>query len=399
MNKHKIDYSAYPEIKWLNPYEALYYQEKRDALLAPFHESALFKGTKPFLKGISKGCELCGQGLWSCLFIASKCNATCFYCPTAQNSNDVPESQGLTFETAASYAGYINYFGFKGVGFSGGEPLLVAEKVLAYTTELRKTCNSDLYIWMYTNGLLASKKIFSQLGKAGINEVRFDIGATDYNLDAIEKARGYIQNLTIEIPAVPEETELLKKLLPQMVDAGITNLNLHQIRLTPYNVKKLATRNYTYIAAEQPIVLESELAALEIMNYAREKSIPIGINYCSFFFKNRFQKAGYFKRIATSLGINEAEISEKGFIRNLNANELTYDGIRLSDNGNQQGELKPLILNHKCYNYQRSNAFHVKLSGKEYSEILPEIANCIPISQVAFDIWMHEFIEKGLREY
>jgi hypothetical protein len=146
INKHKIDYSAYSEIKWLNPYEAVYYQEKRDAMLASFKEKALFKDTKPFFNGISTGCKLCGHGLWSCLFITSKCNATCFYCPTAQNTNDLPETQGLTFETAESYAEYVKYFKFKGVAFSGGEPLLAVDKILAYTSELRKTYDPDLYM-------------------------------------------------------------------------------------------------------------------------------------------------------------------------------------------------------------------------------------------------------------
>ena len=70
-----------------------------------------------------------------------------------------------------------------------------------------------------------------------------------------------------------------------MIKAGVTNLNLHQLRLTKYNAPKLLKHNYTYIHAEQPIVLESELAALEILDFARSENLKIGINYCSFFFK------------------------------------------------------------------------------------------------------------------
>ncbi len=50
-----------------------------------------------------------------------------------------------------------------------------------------------------------------------------------------------------------------------MIKAGVSNLNLHQLRLTKHNAEKLAKRNYTFIPAEQPIVLESELAALDIL--------------------------------------------------------------------------------------------------------------------------------------
>jgi pyruvate formate-lyase activating enzyme-like uncharacterized protein len=399
MNKHKVTYSAYPELQWLNPYEAAIYQDKRDELLASFNDSALFKGTKPFYKGLSQGCQRCGEGLWSCLFIASKCNANCFYCPTAQNSSAMPESQGLTFETAEAYAEYVQHFKFKGVGFSGGEPLLEADKVIAYTKQLRRSCDSDLYIWMYTNGILASEEIFSQLGEAGINEVRFDIGATHFKLDAIAKARDHIQNLTIEIPAVPEETELLKKLLPKMVDAGVTNLNLHQMRLTPYNVKKLIKHNYTYVAAEQPIVLESELAALEIMNYAKENNLSIGINYCSFFFKSRFQKAGFRKMMAQILGPKEALITENGYIRNKLTNALIYEGISLGNQGDLMGVFSSLNLQHKSYDYQNIDALRLNLTEQSDEKLSLIEPGKFPEDPSEFNIWRHEYIENGLREY
>jgi len=399
INKHKITYRVFPEIKWLTPYETAFYQEKRDALLSPFNSSALFKGTKPYYRSLSQGCQRCGQGLWSCLFIASKCNANCFYCPTAQNSNAMPESQGLIFETPEAYAEYVQHFKFKGVGFSGGEPLLVADKVIAYTKELRKTCDTDLYIWMYTNGILASEKICAQLGEAGINEMRFDIGATNFKLDSIANARTYIQNLTIEIPAVPEETELLKNLLPKMVEAGVTNLNLHQMRLTPYNVKKLIKHNYTYIPAEHPIVLESELAALEIMNYAKENDIPIGINYCSFFFKHRFQKAGFRKMMAQTLGPKDALITENGYIRKELSNVLSYENISITNQGNLKGLVSSLNLKHKSYDYQNADVLKVNLMEHKNEELFLIEPKDIPENSVAFDIWNHDYIENGLREY
>jgi pyruvate formate-lyase activating enzyme-like uncharacterized protein len=252
---------------------------------------------------------------------------------------------------------------------------------------------------MYTNGILATKKIFAQLGEVGINEMRFDIGATDYKLDAIKKAREYIQNITIEIPAVPEEIELMKKLLPKMVEVGVTNLNLHQMRLTPYNVKKLIKHNYTYIAAEQPIVLESELAALDLMNYAKANSIPIGINYCSFYFKNRFQKAGYRRIVTRALSCLKTEITEKGFIRKKLSDGVAYDGILLKECGKLHGDFKTLDLLHKRYDYMQSNAFQLNITDNQFNTLISADSNTIPLTKQGFAIWMHEKIESGLREY
>lgn len=293
LNKNKEKFSGFEPINWLNPYQAIDFQFKRDLMTQQHNSSVLFKGTKPYYKHISKGCNICGKGKWSCLFITGKCNANCFYCPSEQNLEGIPSSQGLTFYNPVEYADYINYFNFKGVSFSGGEPLMVSEKVMDYLQAIRKHCDPNIYTWMYTNGILADRKVFKKLAALKLNEVRFDIGATSYSLEKIKMAKGIIDNLSIEIPAIPEHKDEILALLPEMVSAGVKNLNLHQLRLTAYNAPKLLKRNYTYMAAEKPIVIESELTALEIIEHARKEKINIGINYCSFFYKNRFQSNEY----------------------------------------------------------------------------------------------------------
>jgi uncharacterized protein len=403
VNKNKSNFAEYPNIKWLNSYKAIEAQEKRGKLMSALADSLLFKGTKPIHRQISEGCKLCGQGLWSCLFITNKCNANCFYCPSAQLQDEVPATQSLTFETAESYADYINFFGFKGLSFSGGEPLLFFDRTLHYLKTIRKMCSPDLYIWMYTNGILASENKFKELADAGLNEIRFDIGATRYRLDKVHLAIGIIPNVTVEIPAVPEEKEKLKQFLPKLIEAGVTNLNLHQLRLTKHNAPKLLKRNYTFIQAEQPVALESELAALEIVQFAREKNLKIGINYCSFLFKNRFQLAGFRRMLAKALATPGSDITEKGFIRDLSENSIGYKVLTISEikpTGNIFAELQ---LPHKTCFVKTETAMKNQLldsQSKIYVENLIQNEPVeIPENDLLFKIWQMEYIEKGLREY
>ncbi|NJO90757.1 MAG: radical SAM protein, partial [Chloroflexia bacterium] len=401
INKNKSAYSAWPQLKWLNTYTALDFQVLRDGLLKLAGSSTLFKGTKPYYRHISKGCNLCGQGLWSCLFITGKCNASCFYCPASQVVDEVPTSQGLSFPTAASYAEYVSYFKYKGVSFSGGEPLLFAHRVIEYLREVRIKCSPDIYTWLYTNGIVATEAIFKRLAEFHLNEVRFDIGATGYNLDKIKYAKGFIPNITIEIPAVPEEKERIKALLPEMIKAGVSNLNLHQLRLTSYNVGKLSKRDYTYIPAEKPIVLESELTALEIINYAHEQNLEIGINYCSFFFKNRFQAVGYRKMIANGLGIPPDRVSSRGFERELNDKEIRYYAIKMADEGTLTENPGLLSLENKKYDFRKDLIYCKQFDNEngcsQTKSIISQEPSEIPSEQNLFEIWMHEYIEKGLR--
>ena len=403
VNKNKTEFAAYPNIKWLNHYQAEKAQKKRNQLTEKLANNWLFNETKPFYRQISKGCSLCGQGTWSCLFITGKCNAKCFYCPTSQESDGIPTSQNLHFETPESYAEYINYFKFKGVSFSGGEPLLFFDRTLQYLEQIRKDCSPDIYIWMYTNGILADEEKFRKLAAAGLNEVRFDIGATNFSLKNIAFARGIIPNITIEIPAVPEEKEKLKQLLPEMIKAGVTNLNLHQLRLTKYNAPKLLKHNYTFIHAEQPVVLESELAALEILDFARENKFVIGINYCSFFFKNRFQKAGFRNQIAKALAAPGEIITEKGFIREYTENKIEYKAMVIFDKEPPQLNATELALKHKSYQVKSETALKpVVIDGELKNcidEFLPKKTNEFPNDEILFKIWQMEKIETGLREY
>jgi len=401
VNQNKSEYAAYPEINWLNPYQAEALTEQREKLLSGFHENALFGGTKPYYGSISPGCQRCGQGQWSCLFITGKCNAGCFYCPTPQNSDDTPTTQGLTFGSAKSYAQYIKHWGYTGVSFSGGEPLLFFERTLEYIREV-KNINPAAYIWMYTNGILFTKEKARLLAEAGLNEIRFDIGATQYKLDKVALANGIIENVTIEIPAVPEEKDTLLTLLPAMAEHGVKYLNLHQLRLTPHNVKHIVKRGYTIIPAEKPLVLESELAALEILHNARKNAIPLGINYCSFHFKHRYQKAGFRKMAAKAL-IPDAEVTENGYVRNNAMDNIGYYQLAVTNTEAPSGNSKLYEkegLKIWCDLHQVSEIPAIPGKTVTNNSLLYKTQFQLPPDdETDFKIWQMECIEQGFREY
>lgn len=165
-------------VNWLSPYLAGEFEETRKRYIARAGAALNwdFLRTKPWVGSLSPGCRLCGEGQWSCLFITGMCNAHCFYCPASQGKDETPQTQRLLFEEPEAYARYINWFGFKGVSFSGGEPLMVFDRTLRSIETIRRLCPPDVYIWMYTNGILGSEAKFKKLALAGIDEIRFDLG-------------------------------------------------------------------------------------------------------------------------------------------------------------------------------------------------------------------------------
>ena len=139
--------------------EAIAIDRERERLLHLLSNrvSHSFKGNKIYRGALSSGCLACAKGTWSCVFIHDKCTTDCFFCPGKQKAagRNSASAEGVAFFSPDDYADYIDKFGFKGVGFSGGEPLLVFDKLVMYIENIRKKSGNDVYIWMYSNGNLA----------------------------------------------------------------------------------------------------------------------------------------------------------------------------------------------------------------------------------------------------
>ena len=63
---------------------------------------------------------------------------------------------------------------------------------------------------MYTNGTLATEENLKALGEAGLDELRFNLGASnasDKVIEAIATAKKYIRYVGIETPMTPEYFE------------------------------------------------------------------------------------------------------------------------------------------------------------------------------------------------
>ncbi|MFO7911044.1 MAG: radical SAM protein, partial [Desulfotignum sp.] len=314
---------TYDTMTWLTPESAQAASRVRENLITEIfaHQGKgpewRFAQTKLFTHGISPGCDFCGNGDWSCLFINGICNASCFYCPSTQNRKGLPMTNSLEFKTPNDYVDYVRRFGIRAVSFSGGEPLMTFERVVQYLKVLRAKITDHLYIWMYTNGLLVTEDKLKILADNGLDEIRFDISADHYRLDALKKAVGIIPCVTVEIPAIPEDLENTRQVIKQLYDEGVNYLNLHQLRCTPYNLPRLIKRGYTFVHGPRATVLETELTALELMRYALENNIPLPINYCSFAFRHQFQRAGAFTRNALLVKAPYQDITATGHIRTM----------------------------------------------------------------------------------
>ncbi|HOX54091.1 MAG: 4Fe-4S cluster-binding domain-containing protein [Candidatus Omnitrophica bacterium] len=324
---------AYSNMKWLTDEQAEDANQEREELINSISKKFRysFSQNKLHIGRLSPGCSICGQGSWSCMFINGLCTANCFYC--AQDRKIEEErppkiAEGPKFDNPSDYVDYLDKFNIQGVGFSGGEPLLVFPKLLEFIKKIRTKLGEKIYIWVYTNGGLVDKDKLHRLTKAGLNEIRFDISASGYNLEPVKLAAGIIDTVTVEIPAIPEDFKIAAESLPAIEKLGVKYLNIHQLFATRFNYGNFIKRGYTFLHNAPNIsVLESEISALKLLNFAINKGLSLPINYCSTIYKSRLQGKGELLRMARFAKEGFEEITSIGYIR-----QLSFQGSTASIN-------------------------------------------------------------------
>ncbi len=312
-----------PSFRWFSDKKAGEAEINRNNLLEKLSGKvrSTAGGSKLYTGFLSRGCLHCIEGDWACNFINRLCNRDCFFCKRSHRIiREEPEAEtwGFFFPDPSAHITYLKTFNIGGVSFSGGEPLLVRARLLEHLKAVRKEFGDSVYIWMYTNGDLVDREILEQLRDAGLQEIRFNIAAREYDLDPAVLAKKFIPVVTVEIPCIPEDHEQLKALLPVMEEAGIDFLNIHQLTVEEQNCRDLIHRDYHFTGFYPGIsVFESEICALKLLLYACDSGTKLPVNYCSSAYKQRYQGRGFRKQRASAFPRGYEELTDTGYRRRI----------------------------------------------------------------------------------
>jgi hypothetical protein len=97
------------------------------------------------------------------------------------------------------------------------------------------------------------------------------------------------------------------------------------------------------------------------------------------------------------------EITENGYIRKYNDNTVSYENILLTDTDRlAKSSLKTTTLNHKIYALMRTESESVEIETAAQAEVvalMEQPPSQPPAQEHLFEIWRHETIEEGLRNY
>ena len=240
-------------------------------------------------KKFSEGCKSCltGTGL-SAIRKTNKCNLECRFCYNYGAMDCQPPIGEGMWEIGGTkfYERDLDLLlsiGPRptGVSYVYLEPFMEIEK---YYSIIRKFHAAGVRQHMYTNGTLANEENLRALGEAGLDELRFNLGASDcedFVIENIGLAKKYIPTVGIETPMTPEFFEAFFEKKERILATGLDFINCAELHLNPNNIE-----NYEgecmYISRQGYISpIWSRDLTLRFMKAASDEQWPIAVHDCS----------------------------------------------------------------------------------------------------------------------
>ena len=242
------------------------------------------------------------------LFVTGLCHRRCWYCPLSEErsgrdivyANDRPVARPEEFLSEARMMGAL------GASITGGEPLLVLDRVALFCSTLKESFGRDHHIHLYT-GMAPTREMLDPLIGL-VDEIRLhppqeiwpEIAASPY-ARSVEVARSLGFAVGIEVPSL-RGLAALAQILP-VVDF----LNINELEWGGINADEMRRRGYTPADGLHNAVKGSRRWAGDLPH--REK-----VHWCSSRSKDAVQLRERLKRIAARTARPFDEITGDGTV-------------------------------------------------------------------------------------
>ena len=235
------------------------------------------------------GCRSCllGTGL-SAIRKTNQCNLACKFCYNYGQLEDIhPVGEGL-WEIGGTkfYEQDIDLLLSihekpTGISYVYLEPFMEIEK---YYSVIKKFRQAQIHQHLYTNGTLATEATLKALGEAGLDEIRFNLGASgcaDQVIENIGLAKQYINSVGIETPMTPEFFAAFFRKQAAIFATKFDFINCAELHLNENNIANYRGENM-YICRHGYISpIWSRELTLKFMKIASDENWEIAVHDCS----------------------------------------------------------------------------------------------------------------------
>jgi pyruvate formate-lyase activating enzyme-like uncharacterized protein len=254
--------------------------------LKTLENRTFFVGNESKFPGGCRSCLL-GTGL-SAIRKTNKCNLECKFCYNYGQLEHIPPVGEGMWEIGGTkfYEKDIDLLLSihrkpTGISYVYLEPFMEIEK---YYPVIKKFSDAGIHQHLYTNGILADEEKLKALGEAGLDELRFNLGASncsDKVIKNIGTAKKYIKDVGIETPMTPEFFEAFFKKKQAILETKLDFINCAELHLNENNIGNYYGENM-YIARLGYISpIWSRELTLKFMKMADEEKWDLAVHDCS----------------------------------------------------------------------------------------------------------------------
>jgi pyruvate formate-lyase activating enzyme-like uncharacterized protein len=255
-------------------------------------------GKSIHINWLSPACERCRTGVAShTSFLSLKCHRDCYFCfnPNQQDYDYYLQHERDAYGELAQLLDQGMPLDF--AALTGGEPLLHKSQSIAFFQRLRQR-QPEVHSRLYSAGDPLDRETAEQLQQAGLDEIRFSIKIDDSPrrqqkvLERIALARQYIPTVMVEMPVLPGSENQMRQLLLALDKIGVDGINLLEFCFPFHNAERFKQCGfslkyppyqvyYNYWYAGGLAIAGSERLSLELIQFALQQRLKLGIHYCS----------------------------------------------------------------------------------------------------------------------
>ncbi|MBP2143941.1 pyruvate formate-lyase activating enzyme-like uncharacterized protein [Methanococcus voltae] len=281
------------------------------------------------------------------LFITGTCNRKCYYCPLSENrkNKDVIYANERKINSIDEAIEEAEICGSKGVGITGGNPILKIDRTCKYLKALKDHFGKDFHAHLYTT-LEITEEHLQKLKEAGLDEIRLhprmenlkneDKTENKNNknnkienkkelelnklIEKLTLCKKYINKVGVEIPAIPNMDDEISLIIKKINEIPVDFINLNELEYSETNYNNLLEKGFNEKNDYSSRMEGSQETALNAINRAKKhildenNNLAIKMHYCPSTLKDSVQMKNRLINRAKNVAKEYELITDEGLL-------------------------------------------------------------------------------------
>jgi len=258
-----------------------------------------------YVGDLPEGCRLCLGGMKLVYCATGLCGRSCFYCPLSKErrGRDVVYADEVPVKSLEDVIAEAKAIDARGVGVTGGDPVLRVDRVVETLKALREALSQKLHVHLYTTTQPhVNESSLSTLLDADIDELRLhpNLEVVD-ELAPLRLAVDMGFKAGLEVPAIPRFEDRICRVIERAEKLGASFVIINELEMTESNALALQVRGFKLKTGSVSAVQGSWETAMALLRSVEE--LGLSGHFCPAYIKDSAQFRNRLRRKARNIAM------------------------------------------------------------------------------------------------